>query len=111
VYKAFTIGISANWLSNIVWTSAAPAAFESIHWAYYIFFIVQAAIGGIAALLFFPDTARKPPEEIAVMFEGRDNVVVFQRDLQVEHFKVMNSDEESIHNGERIEHTEGVRKS
>ena len=109
--QGFAIGISANCLSNIVWTSAAPAAFNSIHWAYYLFFVVQAALGGIAALLFFPDTARKPLEEIAGMFGDRDEVVVFQRDLEVEHLKAMNIDKESIQKGEQIEDTEGVEKS
>jgi hypothetical protein len=46
---------------------------------------VQAALGGTAALLFFPDTARKPLEEIAAMFGDRDDVVVFQRDLETEY--------------------------
>ena len=80
--QGFAIGISTTCLSNIVWTSAAPAAFASIHWGYYIFFIVQAAIGGTAALLLFPDTARKPLEEIAALFGDREEVVVFQRELE-----------------------------
>ena len=108
--QGFAIGTTANCLSNIVWTSAAPAAFQSIHWGYYIFFIVQAALGGIAALLFFPDTARKPLEEIAAMFGDRDDVVVFQRDLETEYWKGKNSDKESVQNGEQFEHTEGTKR-
>jgi hypothetical protein len=85
--QGFAIGISANCISNIVWTSAAPAAFDGIGWAYYIFFIVQAATGGIASLLFFPDTARKPLEEIAALFGDESEVVVFQRELEASQFK------------------------
>ena len=108
--QGFAIGTTANCLSNIVWTSAAPAAFQSIHWGYYIFFIVQAALGGIAAILFFPDTARKPLEEIAAMFGDRDDVVVFQRDLETEYWKGTNSDKESVQNGEQFEHTERTKR-
>jgi len=79
--QGFALGIAAMCLSNLVWTSAAPAAFPSIGWKYYIFFIVQAAIGCAAAILYFPNTLGKPLEEIAALFGDGADVVVFQNDL------------------------------
>lgn len=104
--RGFTICTVANCLSNIVWTSAAPSAFESIGWAYYIFFIVQAALGGLAAFFIFPDTARKPLEEIAALFGDQDEVVVFQRDLERSHLEVIGSERLSKEDAEQEEKVE-----
>lgn len=85
--QGFALGIAAMCLSNLVWTSAAPTAFTNIGWTYYIFFIVQAAIGGVAALFWFPDTLGKPLEEIAAIFGDTADVMVFQNDLDESRFK------------------------
>lgn len=101
--QGFAIGTCSNCLSNLVWTSAAPSAFASIGWAYYIFFIVQAAIGAAAAFIFFPDTSRKPLEEIAALFGDVSEVVVFQNELERSHLK--NEITEKT-NAEKLEHQE-----
>ena len=85
--QGFALGIAAMCLSNLVWTSAAPAAFAHIGWKYYIFFTVQAAIGGVATLLYFPNTLGKPLEEIAALFGDSADVMVFQNDLDESHFE------------------------
>lgn len=85
--QGFALGIASMCLSNLVWTSAAPAAFESIGWAYYIFFIVQAAFGGLAVWFYFPNTLGKPLEEIAALFGDNADVVVFQNDLDERRFE------------------------
>lgn len=87
-----------------MWTSAAPAAFASIGWGYYLFFIVQAFLGGVAALLFFPDTARKPLEEIAALF-GDQDVVVFQQDLDRKGLG-SGSEKDSVDYAERVQPAE-----
>lgn len=79
--QGFTIGISAICVADICWILAAPTAFASIGWIYYIFFIVSAAIGGTITLLFFPNTLHKPLEETAAMFGDVADVVVFQHDI------------------------------
>lgn len=85
-----------------MWTSAAPSAFASIGWGYYLFFVVQAFLGGVAALLFFPDTARKPLEEIAALF-GDQDVVVFQKDLETKGPASGNSEKDSVDYEEMVE--------
>ncbi|KAK5444215.1 hypothetical protein LTS15_010568 [Exophiala xenobiotica] len=84
--QGFTIGITAMCLCNLVWTAAAPTAFANIGWKYYIFFIIQAAIGGVGAIIWFPNTLGKPLEEIAVLFGDNADVVVFQNDLDESRF-------------------------
>lgn len=79
--QGFALGIAAMCLSNLVWTAAAPAAFKNIGWGYYIFFIVQAAIGGVVSLLWFPNTLGKPLEEVAALFGDSADVVVFQHEI------------------------------
>lgn len=85
--QGFAIGISAMCIANVVWTSAAPSAFLTIGWKYYIFFVIQAAIGGIVCLLYFPNTLGKPLEEIAALFGDVDEVVVFQKELDESRFE------------------------
>lgn len=70
---------------NICWLQAAPTAFKTIGWHYYIFFIIFAALGAIIVLLSFPDTLHKPLEEVAAMFGDNDLVVVYQKDLDHAH--------------------------
>jgi hypothetical protein len=84
--QGFAIGITAMCLCNLVWTAAAPTAFANIGWKYYIFFIIQAAIGGVGAIIWFPNTLGKPLEEIAVLFGDNADVVVFQNDLDESRF-------------------------
>jgi hypothetical protein len=85
--QGFALGIAAMCLSNLVWTAAAPAAFKNIGWKYYIFFIVQAAFGGVAALKYFPNTLGRPLEEIATLFGDSADVIVFQNDLEESRFE------------------------
>lgn len=84
--QGFTIGITAMCLSNLCWSAGAPTAFANIGWKYYIFFIVQAAIGGVASLVWFPNTLGKPLEEIAALFGDTEDVMVFQNDLDESRF-------------------------
>lgn len=85
--QGFALGIAAMCLSNLVWTAAAPVAFKNIGWKYYIFFIVQAAIGGLVAFVWFPNTLGKPLEEVAALFGDSADVVVFQNDLDESRFE------------------------
>jgi len=75
------MGMGVLSLTNIVWLQAAPTAFSSIGWKFYIFFIVFSAIGSLVALFLFPDTLHKPLEEIAALFGDHDLVVLYQTDL------------------------------
>jgi hypothetical protein len=68
-------------LTNLMWLQAAPHAFVSIGWKFYLFFIVITGIGSLVVFIFFPDTLHKPLEEIAALFGDEDTVVVYQRDL------------------------------
>ncbi|OQV03670.1 hypothetical protein CLAIMM_08686 [Cladophialophora immunda] len=69
---------------NICWLQAAPTAFESIGWKFFLIFIIFAALGSITVFLFFPDTLHKPMEEIADMFGDPDLVVVHQNAITSE---------------------------
>lgn len=103
--QGFALGIAAMCISNLVWTAAAPAAFTNIGWKYYIFFIIQAAFGGVAALKYFPNTLRRPLEEIAAIFGDAADVVVFQNDLDGSRFE--NGVEVKLAEGsERVENIE-----
>lgn len=73
---------------NICWLQAAPTAFESIGWKFFIIFIIFAAMGCITVFLFFPDTLHKPMEEIADIFGDEDLVVVHQHAITQEMVEV-----------------------
>ena len=94
--QGFAIGISSSVTCNTIWTSAAPAAFNSIGWAYYVFFLVQAATGGVAALQYFPDTSRKPLEKGVALFGERVDVVIFRKELEKAKLTATNSDNGSL---------------
>jgi polyferredoxin len=64
--------------TNIVWLQAAPTAFASMGWRYYLFFIIFTAIGAVVVWFTFPDTLNMPLEEIAKLFGDDDLVVAYQ---------------------------------
>lgn len=66
---------------NIVWLQAAPTAFATIGYYYYIIFIVCSVFGSLMAFFYFPDTLHKPLEEVAALFGDQDLVVVYQQQL------------------------------
>ena len=77
--QGYSLGLGMLCLTQIIWSQAAPTAFATIGWKYYIFFILFAAFGCVVSLLFFPDTLHKPLEETAAMFGDDEEVVIFQR--------------------------------
>ncbi|OAL34963.1 hypothetical protein AYO20_05678 [Fonsecaea nubica] len=108
--QGFAIGIAAQNLSNIVWSSAAPAAFANIGWKYYIFFILQAFIGGVAVLMYFPNTLKKPLEEIAALFGDVEEVVVFQGELDESRFENGLGEKDLGSNAAQVESVEVEKK-
>ncbi|KAL4736252.1 general substrate transporter [Aspergillus similis] len=67
-------------VTSIIWLQAAPSAFETTSWKFYIIFIVFDAIAAVI-VWFFPDTLGKPLEEVAALFGDTDLVAVYQTDL------------------------------
>ncbi|KAL1897470.1 hypothetical protein Sste5346_004208 [Sporothrix stenoceras] len=78
--EGYAIGMCSLCVASIVWLQSAPTAFANIGWKFYIIFIVFDALAAVV-IWFYPDTRGKPLEEIAVLFGDRDQVAVFQSDL------------------------------
>lgn len=85
--KGYALGIAALALANIIWLQAGPTAFANIEWRFYIVFIVFAALGGVVTW-FFPDTLRKPLEEVAALFGDEDLAEAYVRHNEVSMGKV-----------------------
>ena len=79
--QGFTLAIVTLCVVNLAWVEAAPYAFASIGWKFYLFFIIRSALASVVSFLFFPNTLHKPLEEIALLFGDEDQVVVVQRQL------------------------------
>lgn len=73
--QGMTIAMATYCVSNIIWLQAAPTAFKTIQWKFYLFFIIITAIGTVIVYLTFPDTLNKPLEEVARLFGDQDLVV------------------------------------
>lgn len=73
--QGMTIAMATYCVSNIIWLQAAPTAFKTIEWKFYLFFIVITAIGTVVIYTTFPDTLNKPLEEVARLFGDEDLVV------------------------------------
>ncbi|KAI1178637.1 high-affinity glucose transporter [Nemania sp. FL0916] len=67
--KAVALATSGNWLLNFALAYFTPVAFATITWKTYILFAVFCASMFIHCFLLFPETANKPLEEIAAIFE------------------------------------------
>jgi len=83
--KGVCLGVAMISFMNIIWLQAAPTAFDTIGWKFYLCFIIPGTIGGIIMWIFFPDTNGLPLEEVAAIFGDVDEVAIYQADIQVDH--------------------------
>ena len=83
--KGYSLAMSVLALSNVVYTQAAPTAFATIGWKYYLVFIILTFIGGIVVWFYYPDTRHMPLEELAALFGDEDEVAVYQAEIVVDH--------------------------
>lgn len=81
--RGFALAMSTMSLTNLMWLQAAPHAFDSIGWRFYLIFIIIPAIAAVVIFFTYPDTLHKPLEEIAALFGDGDEVAVYQRELDV----------------------------
>jgi MFS family permease len=84
--QGMTIGMATYAVTNIIWLQAAPTAFATIGWKYYLFFIIITATGAAIIYFTFPDTLNKPLEEVARLFGDADLLVAYS-EHQHEHGK------------------------
>jgi len=83
--KGYCLAISMLALCNVCYTQAAPTAFRTVGWKFYLLFIILTFIGGFVALFTFPDTRFLPLEEIAAIFGDTDEVAIYQGEIEVDH--------------------------
>ncbi|KAH8892299.1 MFS general substrate transporter [Thozetella sp. PMI_491] len=100
--QGFAIAMATMSVTNLMWLQAAPTAFNSIGWRFYLFFICIPVVGSGIVLLFFKDTLHKPLEEIAAIFGDQDMVAVYQQELEQGHIPVDELDSEDMEK-QRIE--------
>ncbi|KAI8629981.1 high-affinity glucose transporter [Xylariaceae sp. FL1651] len=67
--KAVALATSGNWAFNFALAYFTPTAFASITWKTYVLFAVFCASMFVHCFFLFPETANKPLEEVAAIFE------------------------------------------
>ncbi|RBQ79665.1 hypothetical protein FVER14953_12696 [Fusarium verticillioides] len=74
--KGVSLGCGTLALMNVIWLSAAPTAFASIGWKFYLCFIIPGCFCAAIILYYLPDTLGLPLEEINAIFEDeyRDSI-------------------------------------
>lgn len=70
--------------TNIIWLQAAPTAFITIGWRFYLVFIIPGTIGGLIIWFYFPNTNGLPLEEVAAIFGDEADVAVYQREINIQ---------------------------
>ncbi|KAI1625143.1 general substrate transporter [Exophiala viscosa] len=70
---------------DLVYLQVAPTAFERVGWKFYLLFIILCAIGAVWAWLFVPETKGVPLEEMAAIFGDPEDVVIYLREVHVDH--------------------------
>ncbi|KAL6231990.1 general substrate transporter [Aspergillus navahoensis] len=66
--KGMTINIISLSCTNLLWLEVSPTAFGSIDWKFYLVFISLSVVGAVILYTVFPNTLRRPLEEIAELF-------------------------------------------
>lgn len=91
--KGYAIGIATLAATNLLWLIAAPTAFATISWRFYILFVVLCAIACVVSAIWFPNTLHKPLEEIASMFGDHDLVAAQESFMAVHGSDDINAEE------------------
>ncbi|KAI0394683.1 high-affinity glucose transporter [Xylariaceae sp. FL0594] len=68
--KAVALATSGNWAFNFALAYFTPVAFANITWKTYVLFAVFCAAMFVHVFFIFPETANKPLEEVAAIFEN-----------------------------------------
>ncbi|ORY03954.1 MFS transporter [Clohesyomyces aquaticus] len=82
--KGVSLGVATISFTNIIWLQAAPTAFITIGWKFYLVFIIPGSMGAVIIWMYFPNTNGLPLEEIAAIFGDGDEVAVYQREMMIE---------------------------
>jgi hypothetical protein len=82
--KGVSLGVAMISFTNIIWLQAAPTAFITITWRFYLVFIIPGTIGGFIIFFYFPNTNGLPLEECAAIFGDQDEVAVYQAEINVQ---------------------------
>ncbi|KAL3474489.1 general substrate transporter [Aspergillus californicus] len=73
--KGMTLNVISFSATNLFWLELSPTAFANIHWRFHLVFICVSFCNALVIYFFFPDTLRRPLEEITLLF-GDDAQVV-----------------------------------
>ena len=82
--KGMTISVVGFCMIDILWLELAPTAFRTIGWKYYLVFLCLSVFGAAVIYFTFPDTLRKPLEEVAQLFGDDDLVAIYQKDIRLD---------------------------
>ncbi|KIW25612.1 uncharacterized protein PV07_08778 [Cladophialophora immunda] len=79
--NGYLIAMVTHALANTAWLGAAPTAFATVGWQYYLPFIIISGLAMIIVFFFFPNTRHLALEEIGAIFGDADHVAVYQQDI------------------------------
>ncbi|KAF2703768.1 MFS general substrate transporter [Pleomassaria siparia CBS 279.74] len=83
--KGVCLSIATIALTDLVYLQATTTAFANIKWRFYLVFIIITFFGSILMYFILPETKGIPLEEMAKIFGDTDDVVVFSKDVHVDH--------------------------
>ncbi|CAO2648550.1 Nn.00g078170.m01.CDS01 [Neocucurbitaria sp. VM-36] len=104
--KGVSLGVATISFTNIIWLQAAPTAFITIGWKFYLVFIIPGTIGAVTIWMYFPDTNGMPLEEVAKLFGDEDEVAVYQAEINIQNGVIVD-----LHAGAKaaqLEHVEDL---
>ncbi|KAH7084273.1 MFS transporter [Paraphoma chrysanthemicola] len=101
--KGVSLGVATISFTNIIWLQAAPTAFLTIGWKFYLVFIIPGTIGAVIIWTWFPDTNGMPLEEVAALFGDQDEVAVYQAEIDIQNGVIVDVHADAK---EQMEHVE-----
>jgi len=94
--KGFSLTVATKALTDLVYLEAASTAFANIGWRFFLLFICITTVGFVVMWIYLPETKGLPLEEVAAIFGDQDEVMLYLKDIKVDH----NSDKLEIHHFE-----------
>jgi hypothetical protein len=88
--EGVSLGVAMISFTNNIRLQAAPTAFLTTTWKFYLAFIVPGTIGGLIIFFYFPNTNSLPLEECAAIFGDQGEVAVYQAEINVQNGVVTN---------------------
>ncbi|KAH8702278.1 general substrate transporter [Talaromyces proteolyticus] len=83
--KGIALAVASKSAINILYLQFTPQGFSNLGWKYFLIYICISSVGYVWLYWATPETKGIPLEEIAAIYGDKDDIMVYQHQINVDH--------------------------